>query len=153
MTERQLRSEPPTCSKCSQRPGTVEFGGKGPICRPCYDRGLDLTASLESRAPTAEEAASLELGTMEAARQGVYGDAEPNHARTGRMWAALLSEHYQTDLAEIPPHVVAAMMVVFKMGRAVRPFKFLADNYVDAAQYLEFARRFDANGRGQTDAG
>lgn len=71
-------------------------------------------------------------------RQPIHGDFRDNLRQTGRTWAALLSNHLQFNVPDLPPHVVAAMMVSFKLERAVRPFqKEDNEDWCDARNYLD----------------
>jgi hypothetical protein len=73
-----------------------------------------------------------------AERGKVYGDPQLSHENIGLSWTGLIQQHYGITLAQpLPAHLVAQMMVVFKMQRAARVYH--ADNYVDAKAYLRFA--------------
>jgi hypothetical protein len=63
-------------------------------------------------------------------REDTYGNFWNNHRRIGVIWAELL----ELD-EDIPPHLVALMMSIVKISRAVNDSKH-ADNYVDAVAYI-----------------
>lgn len=81
------------------------------------------------------------------ARSLVYGDRNesygpPDHdfRCTGRKWAATLSAHTGSDIPDIPPVIVAIMMVDLKMSRMANNPEHL-DNRVDGIGYLLCADR------------
>ena len=62
------------------------------------------------------------------------------HARLGRLWTALLENHYQIALPEpIPAHVVLLMFAAHKIHRACLPWRREPDDYMDAVNYLRLA--------------
>lgn len=87
-----------------------------------------------------QEAADLITGDRAAA----YGNYTVEATRLGKAWAGLLG------LGEdIPPHVVAAMLVTFKMVRATNatgPARL--DNWVDSAGYAGLGAQTDVDTRG-----
>ena len=73
-----------------------------------------------------------------AERGKVYGDPQDSHENIGLSWTGLIQQHYGIKLEHpLPSHLVAQMMVCFKMQRAARVYH--GDNYVDARAYLQFA--------------
>lgn len=82
----------------------------------------------------AEQAKAVKEG-----RESIHGNFSDGHTRLGRTWAALLSEYLQTDVADLPPHIVELMLVALKLHRACRPFGRNEDDYVDGLNYLGFA--------------
>lgn len=87
-----------------------------------------------------DEAAGLITGE----RASAYGDYTVEAARLGKAWAGVLG------LAkDIPPHKVAAMMVVFKMLRATNDHgPAHVDNWRDAAGYAGLGAQVDVDTRG-----
>ncbi len=76
-----------------------------------------------------------------ATRGVVYGDPKKSHDRIGMAWSGLLQQHYDITLPHpIPAHIVAMMMVMFKVQRSARKFK--ADNFLDGKAYLQFSEEF-----------
>lgn len=62
------------------------------------------------------------------------------HARLGRLWTALLENHFQIELPEpIPAHVVLLMFAAHKIHRACLPWRREPDDYMDAVNYLRLA--------------
>lgn len=68
-----------------------------------------------------------------------YGPVRFGAEQTGRVWAAIISEQLQTEIPDIPPHVVLLMMAAMKINRAVRPFRQKQDNYTDGIAYVQLA--------------
>lgn len=78
-----------------------------------------------------------------AERGKVYGDPYTSHTNIGLAWTAMIQHHYGITLEhQIPPELVAQMMVCFKMVRAARVHK--PDNYIDGRAYLDFADEFQS---------
>lgn len=77
-------------------------------------------------------------------RGSFYGPADKNFSALGHMIQGLLEAHYQQPLpGPIPAHVVGHIYVASKMVRAVVPYKFNEDNYVDGKVYMELAKVSD----------
>lgn len=70
-------------------------------------------------------------------RYEVYGDPVVSHANIGRAWAATLSQYYGVQLSDIPPDVVALLLVQFKALRSTKAFH--QDNYDDLRTYATIA--------------
>src|ERR1022692_2144982 len=83
----------------------------------------------------------LTEGIEETARRLVYGDRNKDYGpprndftTIGRKWGATLSAHLETDFPDIPPEIVAVMMVDLKTSRqAASPGHF--DSRVDVIGY------------------
>lgn len=75
----------------------------------------------------------------------VNGGPAHGASQLGRMWAALLSEHYGIVLTDIPPHIVLLMMSQLKLSRAARPTGYKQDNYIDGIAYLDLAENVIIN--------
>lgn len=92
------------------------------------------------RGQVLEEAVELITGQRAAA----YGDYTVEACRLGKAWAAVLGLE-----SDIPPHQVAAMMVVFKMLRATNASgPAHLDNWRDAAGYAGLGAQIDVDLRG-----
>ena len=73
-----------------------------------------------------------------------YGDMHISLGAAGHAARGVLEAHFQQVLpGPIPPHVMAQMMVVIKACRASVPLEFSEDNYVDAHNYLDIAKKVD----------
>jgi len=95
--------------------------------------------SRDVRRQVLDEAAGLITGQRAAA----YGDYSLEAARLGKAWAAVLGLD-----SDIPPHQVAAMMVVFKMLRATNATgPAHLDNWRDAAGYAGLGAQIDVEVR------
>jgi hypothetical protein len=81
------------------------------------------------------------------ARTQMHGSWRLAHRNVGLIWAGILSDHFGKPIPPIPAHVCALMMTAFKVGRAVRPYKYSADHYDDARNYLDFAQAMAPKGR------
>lgn len=68
-----------------------------------------------------------------------YGDPYQGGAALGKIWAGILSDYLQTQIDDLPPHIVYLMMSGVKLSRAARPFTIKQDNYVDGIAYLHLA--------------
>jgi hypothetical protein len=68
-----------------------------------------------------------------------YGNPYEGGAALGKIWAGILSDHLQTDIPDLPPHVVYLMMTGVKLSRAARPFTHKQDNYIDGIAYIHLA--------------
>lgn len=80
-----------------------------------------------------------ELAAVTAERASVYGEPHLSHANIGLGWTGLIQQHYGIKLDHpLPAFLVELMMASFKLARSTR--KFHDDNYLDAANYLRFAR-------------
>lgn len=73
------------------------------------------------------------------AREPIHGPHLRGHTLLGRSWGALLSEHLQSDVPDLPPHICELMLTQLKLHRAARPFTRDPDDYKDAVNYLKFA--------------
>lgn len=85
--------------------------------------------------------------SIKSERQSVYGEPYQNHVNIGKMWGALLQPFAQ-DIhhgKDVPPELVARMMVALKFSRMPRAFH--EDNYDDGSIYLEFDREFAERSR------
>ena len=76
---------------------------------------------------------------IESQRHAVHGSFTMGHTLLGRTWAALLSEHLQVEVQDLPPHVVELLLTALKLHRASRPFRRSEDDYLDGLNYLRFA--------------
>lgn len=96
------------------------------------------TAHLTPHLPAATQS-KVEETILE--RGKVYGDPFNSHQNIGKSWTALLNQHFGLTLPhDIPPSLVAQMMVCFKMQRSAKVYK--DDNYIDAHAYTNFAEEF-----------
>jgi hypothetical protein len=78
-----------------------------------------------------------EAALVVSARRASYDSPGDNFDRIGRSWAALLSAHLGTRVDDLPPRLVALMMVSVKTCRdAYAPNH---DNLVDIAGYADAA--------------
>lgn len=76
-------------------------------------------------------------------RAASYGDFTSEAIRLGKAWGGLLGT------ADIPPHVVAAMLTALKLVRATNTHgPAHLDNWVDAAGYCGLGAQVDADTRG-----
>ena len=76
-------------------------------------------------------------------RQRQYGPPLHGHACLGKAWTALINEHLQTKLVDLPPHLVCLMLASLKLHRAAKPFEVTPDTYLDARNYTTLAERVD----------
>lgn len=73
-------------------------------------------------------------------RETQYGDSHHNQYCLSKTWTAILESHFQQRLDhDIPPHVVADMLVALKLLRSSMPTGYRADDYADAHVYLTIA--------------
>lgn len=73
-------------------------------------------------------------------RGKVYGDPTENHKGIAAMWSPML-QPWAAEIARgepLPPHVVMLLMALVKVNRMRRVYH--EDNYVDAVNYLQFAK-------------
>ena len=80
---------------------------------------------------------------IEEDRNNKYGSIVTSHASYGKIWAGLLSQHFEKEIPDIPGHVVAAMLASMKVCRSVVPRRYIPDNEVDAMNYTSFIYRLD----------
>lgn len=73
-------------------------------------------------------------------RQKTYGDPLPNWNNIGRSWGAILSQHFNIHIPDIPADVAQQMMVLMKAIRSVNKGVFHEDNYDDEQNYTNLAR-------------
>ena len=74
-----------------------------------------------------------------AERGKVYGAPIPNMRNIGKMMTGLLNQHYGINLPhDVPPDVVALIMVLVKINRSVNGI-YHPDNFVDLDAYAGFA--------------
>jgi hypothetical protein len=74
-------------------------------------------------------------------RTARYGDATAGHQNLGRIWAALLSQHYGIKLKNIPSRIVLLMFAASKLNRAaIEPLNANSDCYDDGKIYMELAK-------------
>jgi hypothetical protein len=104
-----------------------------------YPYSMDLTTCRNGSNANGFPTASMDKVTETIAERGkVYGDPHNSHENIGLSWTALIQQHYGLKLDHpLPAHLVAQMMVTFKMQRAARVYH--ADNYIDAHAYAKFA--------------
>jgi len=76
-------------------------------------------------------------------RQGTYGPIDISHNSYGKIWAGLLSTHFEIDIPDIPGHVIASMLATMKIARSIVPRDYNSDNEVDAMNYTSFIYRLD----------
>jgi len=78
-----------------------------------------------------------EVRAVRKQRQEVYGDFYNGHTNLGRIWGAMLSNHFGSRIEDLPPDLVTVMMAALKVSRISLPFGRLHhDNYVDAQAYI-----------------
>lgn len=79
-----------------------------------------------------------EVAQVRDERQAVYGDFIKGHENLGRIWGAMLSNHFQRPQEDLPPDLVMAMLAGLKMSRISLPGGRLHhDNFLDAKAYLQ----------------
>lgn len=78
------------------------------------------------------------LGLITGDRAAQHGDYELNHANIAALWNAYLAIR-RDPAAELTPADVALMMCLLKVART-QLGGFNADDYCDAAAYLDLAR-------------
>lgn len=76
-------------------------------------------------------------------RQTEYGPPEDSFTAIGRVWGALLQSAYSHSCEDLPPRLVATMLVAFKCVRDAHNPK--RDNLVDMAGYARCAEMFDTD--------
>lgn len=75
-------------------------------------------------------------------RGSIYGPNPFNQETVAKAWTAILEAWFQMKLpGEIPPHLVANMMMVLKILRASTPFQFHQDNFDDIRGYCKIAEK------------
>ncbi len=75
-------------------------------------------------------------------RQERYGDPSVNMSTTGKMFTGMLEQHFGEPLPGfIPGYIVALMHVTIKVSRMCHRSPLHQDNYDDAHNYLEIARK------------
>lgn len=96
------------------------------------------TSTKEKASTTATQMKAIEKN-----RNDTYGGIYHSHASYGRIWAGLLSQHFERVVPAIPPHVVAGMLASMKLARDVVPRSYNPDNNVDGQNYTSFMPRLD----------
>lgn len=76
-----------------------------------------------------------------------YGEPRLNHENLGRIWAAMIGQHFGSGVPDLPPYLVALMMSAVKVLRASGKV-YHEDNYDDLAVYAcRFAKEFHRDER------
>ncbi len=71
-------------------------------------------------------------------RGEVYGDHHYGNTQVGRIWAGILSQHYQRPVDDLPPETVDLMMAAVKIARLAQPRgRGHEDSVHDARVYLK----------------
>lgn len=72
-------------------------------------------------------------------RGALYGGVSHGHTCLGKMWTAILENHFQMKLPhDIPAHVALLMMTALKIERAATSTN-QPDTYIDGALYFKLA--------------
>ena len=82
------------------------------------------------------------LKKVEVDRGIIYGDPKISHRAIGYgIRGVLQNAWHDIEVPEIPDHLVALILAVFKTCRAARP-TYHSDSYDDNHVYLDFSERF-----------
>lgn len=74
-------------------------------------------------------------------RDATYGGIKLVNDNLGKIWTAIIQQHYKIELPnEIPGYVVSMMMASMKILRASMPNAVILDCFDDAQNYLEIAQ-------------
>ncbi len=72
-------------------------------------------------------------------RGETYGCFVRNHSTIARTWQAMLEQHWQMDLPDLPPEMVALMMATVKINRLCKTLGH-EDSTHDGKIYLQLAQ-------------
>ena len=95
--------------------------------------------NLEKLPEFPQEGYFQQLVELQHEKEQIYGSHLLGGDSLGKMWAGILSNHYETKLPPLPAHIVHLMMVGLKICRAAINGPAVGDNYDDAIVYMAMA--------------